>query len=112
MIRKRLFQCFEFLPVNIYETTQPIILKAAIDSFAFDPEKMLDRGSLAMQIGILPNNDTHGFSGSNGFDYWGTSTLASKNGIDVAMSSGAEDRGIGKLMAKDVFVKPLEDLVY
>ncbi|KAJ3381907.1 hypothetical protein HDU92_005075 [Lobulomyces angularis] len=101
-IRFRLFRCYSYIPTNLYETTHAILLKATIETFALDPEKTVDRGALANQVGDKPNGN---------FEFWGQTSLANGFKIDVAKSSGAECRGIGMVLSKDIQNKVIEELI-
>lgn len=103
MVRKRLFDCFILIPTKYYETLFSVLLKATMESFSTDPEKVPDhRGALASQVGE---------KGNTTIDFWGVTSLVKGMNANVSSYIQAEDRGIGRVMVRDIEVQVLEELV-
>jgi hypothetical protein len=101
LVRKRLFECYIQIPANLYSSFHSILLRATVDTFAQDPEKISDIGLLHLQVGdIAPTYP---------FDFWNKTSLANGMRIDVAKLSGAQSWRIGRVM--DTEGKVLEELV-
>jgi hypothetical protein len=101
LMRKRLFECYIQIPANLYDSFHSILLRATVDTFAADPEKLSETGLLHSQVGdIAP---------SYPFDFWNKTSLANGMSIDVAKLSGAQNWRIGRVMNTEG--KVLEELV-
>lgn len=81
-LRKRLYECYSKIPPELYDSFHGIVLRAAVDSFAIDPEKDCERGLLFSKVGdVAPGHP---------FEFWSRNSLADGMRIDVARSSGAQ----------------------
>lgn len=113
LLRARLFKCFRILaPASIYEAIYIPVLKAAVESFAMDPDRS-DRFTATLGtkdgalFGTLGGKDT----GALFIESVHSTSLAVASIITVATESGAEDRSISKVSICDAQIKALDNLV-
>jgi hypothetical protein len=98
LLRKRLFQCFKALESQMYESIYTPVVRAAVDTFAPDPEKP-DRFRHVNKDGTLA------------IDAVISTSLVNHLTFNVASETCAEERFISKLISSDMEVQQLETFI-
>ncbi|KAH6581995.1 hypothetical protein BASA61_008742 [Batrachochytrium salamandrivorans] len=102
-LKRRLFQCYRVIsPSSVYDTSYTQLVKAAIDTFALDPDRA-DRFPNVPGVALK--------DGSVIIESILSSSLMSGYAITVAEDSEAEDRGISRVMIPDTDVQGIEDMI-
>ncbi|KND00764.1 uncharacterized protein SPPG_03877 [Spizellomyces punctatus DAOM BR117] len=103
-LRRRLFVCFKVLnPPATYEMSYSLLLRAALDVFAPDPEKMQER------FGPPPTSPDKANQAAAQQSL--LTSLLEGSVVHVASTLGAEDRGIARVLNRDTDVQALENLI-
>ncbi|KAH6576085.1 hypothetical protein BASA62_001631 [Batrachochytrium salamandrivorans] len=103
VLKRRLFQCYRVIsPSSVYDTSYTQLVKAAIDTFALDPDRA-DRFPNVPGVALK--------DGSVIIESILSSSLMSGYAITVAEDSEAEDRGISRVMIPDTDVQGIEDMI-
>ncbi|KAJ3190081.1 hypothetical protein HDU85_000372 [Gaertneriomyces sp. JEL0708] len=104
-LRKRLLLCFHAMDAPaVFEANYSVLLRIAMDVFAPDPEKILDKGGLPVSSGTEK-------SGTSTAQNLFLTSLVRGHTVAVASLSAAEDRGIAYVFDRDSDVQAFDRLL-